>query len=312
MAPLDEQDQALLELLDLLAERGYQFATPTPDTIRMVRLRTLGRRAHDLRDVFGWSRAFRPRKMDPVIVDLMRRGGVVAGGAAVARSRVRVSSLDGRLFLHSAFPATARDAVFFGPDTYRFVRFLKAELEQAPPSGRIVDIGAGSGAGGIVAASLGSGCVVALADINPATLRLARVNAAHAGIEAEIVLSDGLAAVAGPISLAIANPPYLLGSSGRTYRDGGGDLGAEIALRWAREALERLEPGGRLLLYTGAVVIGGRDRFRAALEPMLAAANCAWRYDEIDPDVFGGMLAHPSYRRVERIAAVGVSIRKPG
>lgn len=311
MAPLTEQDLALAELLAALDARGYRFVTPTPDTHRLVLGRTLGRRARDLRDIFGWSRWFRPREVEPEVLALMRRGGVLAGNDGRARSLVRVSSLEERLFLHAAFPAKARDAVFFGPDSYRFARFLKAELEPAPPVGRIVDIGAGCGVGGIVAASFAPASALVFGDVNPAALRLARINALYAGIEAQAVISDGLAGVSGPVSLAIANPPYLAGASGRTYRDGGGGLGAEVALAWSRAVLDRLEAGGRFLLYTGAAVVDGEDQFRAALERMLAGAGCVWTYSEIDPDIFGGLLAHPAYWRVERVAAVGVAITRP-
>jgi hypothetical protein len=33
-------------------------------------------------------------------------------------------------------------------------------------------------------------------------------------------------------------------------------------------------------------------------------------YEELDPDVFGGMLRRPAYDDVERIAAVGAVIRR--
>jgi len=66
--------------------------------------------------------------------------------------------------------------VFFGPDSYRFVRFL----QQHWPVGvrHIVDLGAGSGAGGIAAAKLAPGSRVTLVDTNGRALALARVNAA--------------------------------------------------------------------------------------------------------------------------------------
>ncbi len=84
--------------------------------------------------------------------------------------------------------------------------------------------------------------------------------------------------------------------------------GARVSLDWALEAAARLEPGGRMLLYTGVAIIDGRDTLRAALERELPALGCSLRYRELDPDIFGEELEKPAYARVERIAAVGAVI----
>jgi hypothetical protein len=89
-------------------------------------------------------------------------------------------------------------------------------------------------------------------------------------------------------------------------------LGARISIDWARAAIPKLAPGGRLLLYTGsAIVTGGRDRLREALQATAQAAGASLRYREIDPDVFGEELEKPAYREAERIAAVGAVITRP-
>src|SRR5690606_38669702 len=96
------------------------------------------------------------------------------------------------LFAHSGFPTTDADAVFFGPDTYRFCALLERAAGRAK---RVVDVGCGSGVGGLV---LGAAAKrVVLADINERALRFARVNAALAGVDAEVVRSDVLADVTG-------------------------------------------------------------------------------------------------------------------
>ena len=131
--------------------------------------------------------------------------GQITTSAPYARKRLRFSSLAGRLFAHSAFPTAGVDAVFFGPDTYRFARLL----EQAAPRrvGRAVDSGCGSGAGGILLASRCAELV--LADITPAALALARANLDLNRVAgARTVLSDILAGVDGDFDLVIANPPY--------------------------------------------------------------------------------------------------------
>jgi hypothetical protein len=81
-------------------------------------------------------------------------------------------------------------------------------------------------------------------------------------------------------------------------------LGARLSLDWAKAAMARLTPGGRLILYTGSAIVGGVDALRDALVAASSAAGCDLRYREIDPDVFGTMLLHPAYRHAERIAVV--------
>ncbi len=303
------QDEALVALLAALKARGYRFITPTNDTHRLVSWRLFQGSRHTLRDIFGWSRPFRDGDVEPEILALMREAGILAQKGVRLSSALRVASLGDDLFLHSAYPPRAKDSVFFGPDSYRFADFIRAELGHA---NRVVDIGAGAGVGGIVAARVCPQAAIVLADINPQALRLARINAAAAVVSAEVMESDGLATVTGPIDVAIANPPYLLGSGGRAYRDGGDLLGARISLDWAKGALARLPAGGRLLLYTGSAIVEGHDRLRTELESLAAGQGAALRYREIDPDVFCAMLLHPAYRRVDRIAAVGAVLEKAG
>ena len=303
------EDEALVALLAALKARNYQFVTTTNDTHRLVSWRLFQGTRHTLRDIFGWSRPFRDGDLEVEILALMREAGILVERGRRLSSALRVSSLGEDLFLHSAYPPKARDAVFFGPDSYRYADFIRQELGHA---NRIVDIGAGSGVGGIVAARVCPQAAVVLADINPAALRLARINAAASVVSVEVIESDGLSKVTGAIDVAIANPPYILGSGGRTYRDGGDLLGARLSLDWAKAAMDRLPAGGRLLLYTGSAIVEGRDRLKAELEAIVGEVGAQLRYREIDPDVFGSTLMHPAYRRVDRIAAVGAVLEKPG
>ncbi|RYE92309.1 MAG: SAM-dependent methyltransferase, partial [Myxococcales bacterium] len=126
---MTDDDQALLALGRALHERGYQFTTITPASHERVLAREPGREARDLRDVFGWSRAFRPTVLGDELWGLVQAAGVAhAASDGRHRSRVRFSSLGGRLHAHSAFPTTEPDAVFFGPDTYRFVALLERSV----------------------------------------------------------------------------------------------------------------------------------------------------------------------------------------
>lgn len=303
-------DGALVGLLEGLAAAGYRFVAVTPKTHRRVLGRSPGRIAADLRDVFGWSLPFEEALLPDRIRDALDRSGMMAREGGLCRSRVRVASAGGRLFLHSAFPTDESDAVFFGPDSYRYVRFLEAEMPRLGPVRRIVDIGAGSGVGAIAAASILPGARLTATDINPRALRFARINARHAGVELETVEASGLDGVAGPFDLVVANPPFVVDPAGRLYRDGGDMRGARLSLDWTMEAARRIEPGGAVLLYTGSAIVGGRDALREALEEGLPGSGCSLRYAEIDPDIFGELVSGPGYEEVERVAAVGAVVRK--
>ena len=223
------------------------------------------------------------------------------------RSMVRLSTLDGLLFLHSAYPTTAADAVFFGPDTYRFAQAIEAALDG--PIRRAVDVGCGAGPGAIVVARARPDCAVFGVDINPVALQLAQANAELAGVTVGFCRSDLLAGLDDPFDLIVANPPYMADPARRAYRDGGGVLGADLSLRIVQTAVERLMPGGTLMLYTGAAILEGRDPFRDAVAPLLAGWR--WKYREVDPDVFGEELDGDAYASVDRIAAVTLTAHKP-
>ena len=216
------------------------------------------------------------------------------------------------LFLHSAYPATASDAVFLGPDSYRFARLI-AQATAGDSVASIAEIGCGAGVGGLSAARLHRGARLVLGDINPKALELAAINAAHAGMIAETRISDGMADLHGPYDLIVANPPYVAGQSGRTYKDGGDMHGARLSLDWASQAMRRLSLGGKFVLYTGSAILdGGVDALRLALEDLVAGSIYRLTYEELDPDIFAGELRREAYADVERIAAVGAVIQRAG
>ncbi len=306
---------ALTRLLQLLHRRDYRFVTPTPASHAIVIARDMVGDARTLRDVLGWSREFRRDQIDGDVFTLLEgAGSLTALGQDVWRSAIRVSSLRGHLFIHSAYPTEAADAVFFGPDTYRFADAIVAELARRPlaPAATILDIGTGSGAGAIVAAAACADAAITMTDINPKALEYAKINAAFGGIAAQPVLGCDLSGVAGKMDLIMANPPYIVDPAGRAYRDGGQDHGSAVALTMTAMALARLAPGGRFLLYTGSAIVNGQDRLRAKLENLGADVQCTVDYREIDPDVFGEELANAAYFDVDRIAAVVAIFTAPG
>ena len=300
----------LTELARMVQATGYHFTTPTPATHARVNARPGAAKAHSLRDVFGWSRPFERGVVPPDIFGAMAEADVleaVAGGTW--RSRVRMSSLEGLLFLHSAHPTTAADAVFFGPDTYRFAQAISPHLQTGV--GRAVDIGCGAGPGAILVARAHPAAEVFAVDINRRALAFTSANAAVAGVLLQAAESNLLSAVGGEFDLITANPPYLVDPAQRAYRHGGGPLGAKLSLDIVQASCGRLAPGGRLVLYTGAAIIDGKDPFFDAVAACLANSGLDWSYREMDPDVFGEELEHGAYVAADRIAAVVLEVRKP-
>ncbi len=308
-------DRAILEIGRVLRTERYAFAAVTPETMRRVRERrphASRDRGQCLRDVFGWNRAFLPASLPAALLDRMTEADLLTREGPWMRSRVRFATHDGHLFAHSAYPTVHAESVFFGPDTHRFCALLQ---RWAPARiGHLVDVGAGSGAGGLSIARRANRVV--LADVNPRAVAMARVNAALASVNAECVESDVLHAVEGEPDVIVANPPYMRDAARRLYRDGGGSRGEGLSVRIVDEAMARLAHGGTLIVYTGTAVIDGVDMFMHHLLPVLERHRVGMlgpevTYEEIDPDVFGEELDQPAHADTERIAIVGLRIKKP-
>ncbi|NIJ08468.1 methylase of polypeptide subunit release factors [Sphingomonas vulcanisoli] len=308
----EKSRSSLLRVLGLLKQQDYKFVTPTPATHARVIARPDRQEAHSLEDVLGWSLSFRPGVLPPDVEACLADAGMLSTGTAGQRSLIRVSWLEGNLYLHSAYPTDDPDSVFFGPDSYRFAALIERELRLEPsqPNARIVDIGTGSGVGAITAALLCPSADVVMTDINSAALGFARLNAQAAGVEIQAVETRGLDGIEGLFDIALINPPFIIDEGERSYRDGGKMHGAELSLDLAKTALDRLRPGGRVILYTGSAIIQGRDALRSALAEVARKAGGDMSYREVDPDVFGEELAKPQYCDVDRIALVNCIIRK--
>lgn len=296
----------LLDLLRQLKSHDYRFVAVTPATHARVLARPVSAPL-TLRDIFGWNRPFFRTDLEPPLLALLEASGAIEAAGAQLRATVRVASISEDLLLHSRFPTDEHDAVFFGPDTYRFIQFIGRKLTQLGECRSIVDMGAGSGAGGIVASKLQPLARITLVDVNPHALALARVNAAAAGARVETLHADRIPS---GVDVIIANPPYMLDDAKRAYRDGGSLLGGAVSLDWAHQALQALAPGGSMLLYTGAAVTNGTMPLIEAVQQACDRAGATVSVEELDPDVFGEELEAPAYHRVERIAALAVFIQR--
>jgi methylase of polypeptide subunit release factors len=310
---MNAKDEALLALGRELQRDGYRFTTITPASHRRVNSRPTST-ATRLQRIFGWSLPFCAAELQPDLLALLEQAGELDDQQNSFRSKVRFSTLGEQIFVHSAFPTDAPDTVFFGPDTYRFARALRHAIAdyQAPSGPTIIDVGCGSGAGGLYAAAVvgpTTAASIVLSDINPKALRFSEINAQLNNVPNVTTVESSLFdKIDEQANLIISNPPYLVDPSARLYRHGGGELGFDLSLRIVEEALPHLRPGGRLFLYTGTAVVNGVDWFFEALRPRLETNVIRYTYEEIDPDVFGEELENPPYDRVDRIAVVALTV----
>jgi release factor glutamine methyltransferase len=298
---------AILEVGTYLSESGYRFTTVTPATHASVVARGVADTPGSLRAIFGWTLPFADHDLPPAITATLHAAGLLRRSSEGLRSVIRFASIGGHLYAHDGFPTVAPDAVFFGPDTYRFVAAVRRHLR---PCDLLIDLGCGSGAGGLE--SLACAERVVLVDINPRAMAFANANrllACRPQVLAHV--GDLLTNVDERPEAIIANPPYMADPLGRIYRDGAGDLGTGLSLRIVATALQRLAPGGQLILYTGSPIVAGHDRFAQAALGLCAAAGATASYEELDPDVFGDELTQPAYRDVDRIAAVLLTVTVP-
>ena len=322
-APIDENKhnpQKLGLLLAYLKKHDYCFTTISPASHEKVNNRLENALAKNLADIFGWNRVFSTNAVEAYLFDLMQTANILTKVDSGWKSRLRVASIDScinssintQLFLHSAYPTTDNEAVFFGPDTYRFATAIHHFLStNKQPIYTAVDIGTGSGAGAVLLAQALPQAEIIAADINNTALNLARVNSDAADIHnIKQVHSDLLKDITGNFDLIIANPPYLVDKTKRTYRHGGGALGSALSLDIVDAAMQRLNAGGALLLYTGVAIVDGHDAFLAEVKVKLKHADFTFNYSEIDPDIFGEELLNETYSKTDRIAAVVLTARK--
>ncbi len=135
---------------------------------------------------------------------------------------------------------------------------------------RILDMGTGSGVIGLaLAARLGVGAVVTLADLSVEALALAEENRRLLGIAEQrvrLLESDLFSGVSGSFDLIVANLPYIpredLRNLSREVQCDprmaleGGQRGTEVMARFLAECGEYLEPGGQVAMEFGVQQAG--------------------------------------------------------
>jgi methylase of polypeptide subunit release factors len=300
-------------LLTRLKLENYNHVTVSPATHEIVNKKTVNDISKSLVDIFGWSRPFLEKNINEGIFKYMRNANILEPHGNLWISKIRVSTLYGMYFIHSAFPTLDEKSIFFGPDTYRFIRTLNEYLTRnTKPIFRAVDICTGCGPAALFLANkLGTSEIIGV-DINESALEYANFNANVNKItNAKFVYSDLLKNIEGKFDFITANPPYMVDKSKRSYRHGGGIYGFQLSLDIVKSSIKRLNPGGALLLYTGVVIIKGKDLFREEVTKLLSDKKLNFEYEEIDPDIFSEELTSEFYINAERIAAVALKVNMP-
>lgn len=208
----------------------------------------LGKKRMDL--YLEFDRPLSDKELEP-LRDLVRRR---AAGEPLQHLLGNVEFM-GRTFVSD------KRALIPRPETEQLCEMLLEEYKNSPITGRVLDVGTGSG---VIALSLAASWPEAqmeAVDLSEEALSLAQENARKLGLEERVRIhrSDLLAETEGPYALIVANLPYIAaeeipGLSREVQHDpvsalDGGRIGTEIIFRLITEAKTRLQ--GLLALEIG-------------------------------------------------------------
>ncbi len=157
-----------------------------------------------------------------------------------------------------------REVLIPRPETECLIEEVLGRPAPEADEPRIIDIGTGSGAIGVVLATEFPAAHVTATDISTGALAVARRNAVRHGVEGrmEFVEGDLFASVAGHFDLIVSNPPYIADEAYPLLPEGiqafeprqaliAGPDGCAFHRRIIREGAHRLKAGGWIFLEIG-------------------------------------------------------------
>ncbi len=243
------------------------------------------------RHVLGWDRArLLAHRRDPAPAGFVDRFTTLIDRRA---DRVPVAYLTGtREFYGLDFEVTP-DVLVPRPETELAVDLTLAALPPAGATGRIIDVGTGSGCIAVAVAATRPDVAVIAVDRSRPALAVARRNARRHGVADRVALLAGdLLSGLGPrlpIDVVVSNPPYVPDGSLDVATDVArhepptalyaGRDGLDVVRRLIVDAVRVVRPGGRLIMEIG---VGQSEAVAAA-----AAARGAWQATTFHPDLRG-------------------------
>ncbi len=156
----------------------------------------------------------------------------------------------------------------FNPKLLRSGQFLIEQLGRLSAGSRVLDLGSGSGAAGVLAAK--QGARVTAVDINPAAVRCTRINALLNDVAVDVRHGDLFQPVRGErFDVVLFNPPYYRG----VPRDGLDHAwrSPDVIERFSFELADHLTPQGHALLVLSS------DGEQSAFLQALASNGCTYR-----------------------------------
>jgi release factor glutamine methyltransferase len=213
------------------------------------------------------------RDVDALLSDSVDRplSYIVAHGEELVDTS-RVEALLQRRYKGEPLQYIRRRADFYGREFYVDDRVLiprpetellvAAAVKRAPHDGRVIDVGAGSGAIAVSVAIERPDLRVMAGDASVDALAVTALNRTRLGARVELVASDVLSAIRGSFDMILSNPPYIpegdMGGLQVEVREHEprraltpGPAGTEIIERLLFQSKQHLAPGGRVMLEIG-------------------------------------------------------------
>jgi release factor glutamine methyltransferase len=219
------------------------------------------------------QRGINPRDVDLLLGDLL--GRPLAWLVAFGETEIDAAPLEpllARRYSGEPLQYIRKRAEFYSREFYVDDRVLiprpetellvEAALEHAPPGGRVIDIGSGSGCIAITIERERPDLNVISVDRSVEALSVASINRARLESRVMLAASDLMSAVRGPFDVIVSNPPYVplgeyeeLAVEVRIHEPRialtPGPSGLEIIDRIFDDARRHLAPRGRLILEVG-------------------------------------------------------------